>query len=107
MALALSLSAVQAALCLFVLGAALVVRGAGGNTLVQLTVADTERGRIMSLWGMALRLGSALGGLILGVSAELVGLRTVLILAAMIACVVLFPVARALTGALASPSHKD
>lgn len=106
-ALALSSWAIQAALCLCILGGALVVRGAGGNTLVQLTVADAERGRVMSLWGMVLRLGSALGGLILGIAAEVFGLRMVLIAAAIIAGAVLFPVARALTGALASYSHKD
>lgn len=89
-ALAASISLWQAGVCLFALGAALVMRGAGGNTLVQLTVTDSERGRVMSLWGMVLRLGAALGGLALGIAADYLGLRSVLIGAGgLVACFLL------------------
>lgn len=81
-ALAASASVWQAGVCLCFFGATLVVRGAGGNTLVQLTVPDSDRARVMSLWGMVLRLGAALGGLALGITADLVGLRLGLIGAA-------------------------
>ena len=78
-ALAASTTLWQAGACLCALSAALVVRGAGGNTLVQLTVPDSDRARVMSLWGMVLRLGAALGGLTLGIAADLFGLRLGLI----------------------------
>lgn len=84
-ALAASATLWQACVCLSALGAALVVRSAGGNTLVQLTASDSDRGRVMSLWGMVLRLGAALGGLTLGLAADLFGLRLGLVGAAALA----------------------
>lgn len=86
----------QAAACLLLFGAALVVRGAGGNTLVQMVVEDSYRGRVMSIWGMVLRLGAAIGGLGLGIAADMFGLRPVLLVAAALALASVLPVTRAL-----------
>lgn len=73
-----------AAPCLGVLGAAMVVRGSGAQSLVQLMVAAEFRGRVMGLWGMVLRGGGALGGLGLGLAAEVVGLGPALFVSALL-----------------------
>lgn len=89
LALALAQNEVQALFFIAVLGAAMVVRGAGSNTIVQLNVDDAMRGRVMALSGTILRIASALGALALGLLAELMGLRMTLILAALIAGVLI------------------
>lgn len=95
-ALALAATEVQAALCIAALGGALVVRAAGGNTVVQLEVEDALRGRVMSIWGTVLRLGSAVGGLALGLAADRFGFQVSIVVAAVLAALSIPPVARSL-----------
>lgn len=58
-----------------VLGLAMVVTGAGIQTLLQLNVDAQMRGRVLSLYGMIQRGGPAIGALIMGWLAEFLGLR--------------------------------
>ena len=55
-------------------GICLVVQGVGTQTLLQLAVVPEMRGRVMSLYGLILRGGPALGALAMGAASELVGL---------------------------------
>ena len=57
------------------LGAAQVVTGAGTQTLLQLNVPGEMRGRVMSLYGLIVRGGPAIGALVMGAAAEWSGLR--------------------------------
>jgi MFS family permease len=57
------------------LGLALVVTGAGAQTLLQLNVPGEMRGRVMSLYGLIVRGGPAIGALVMGAAAEWYGLR--------------------------------
>jgi len=94
--LAASRTDLEAALCFAGFGGALVVRAAGGNTVVQLEVEDRYRGRVMAIWGTILRLGAALGGLVLGLAADAFGMRAVIAAAALLALASIVPVARLL-----------
>ena len=49
--------------------------GAGTQTIVQMAVDDSMRGRVMSMFGIIFRGGSALGALIIGAISEVAGLR--------------------------------
>lgn len=57
------------------IGLALVITGAGSQTLIQLHVAQDMRGRVLSLYGLILRGGPAIGALVIGWVAEFLGLR--------------------------------
>jgi predicted MFS family arabinose efflux permease len=57
------------------LGCAMVITGAGTQTLLQLSVIGAMRGRVMSLFGLIIRGGPALGALLMGIAAEWTGLR--------------------------------
>ncbi len=57
------------------LGLALVITGAGTQTLLQLNVPGEMRGRVMSLYGLIVRGGPAIGALVMGAAAEWNGLR--------------------------------
>lgn len=96
LALAAGTGATQAALALATLGGALVVRAAGGTTLVQLAVADAYRGRILAIWGTVLRVGAAAGGAVLGVAADAFGIRAAMAVAALLALACLIAVLRRL-----------
>lgn len=56
-------------------GAAMVVNGTAGQTLVQAAVAPSMRGRVLGLYGIIFRGGPALGALIMGGLSEWLGLR--------------------------------
>ncbi len=56
-------------------GAAMTMNGAAAQTLVQSAVQPAMRGRVLSLYGMVVRGGPAVGALIMGVASEWVGLR--------------------------------
>ena len=58
-----------------VLGAALLINGVSAQTLIQNAVEGQMRGRVASLYVMIQRGGQSLGGFILGVAADLIGLR--------------------------------
>lgn len=57
------------------IGAGMAVRAAGVQTLVQLAATEDLRGRVMSLYGLGLNTGAALGGLVVGALAEAIGVR--------------------------------
>lgn len=71
--LAASGGEVQAAVCLALLGVALVLRAVGVNSLAQLIAEDHHRGSFMAVVGATLRLGAAVSCLLLGVLADVVG----------------------------------
>jgi len=56
-------------------GGASIINGVSAQTLLQHAGASNMRGRLASLFGMVMRGGQALGSLILGVTADLIGLR--------------------------------
>ena len=57
------------------IGGALLINGVSAQTLIQHAVDGSMRGRVNSLYVMIQRGGQSLGSLILGVSADLFGLR--------------------------------
>lgn len=64
-----------ALVCMAVVGFATVATSITCQTLLQNTVEGHVRGRVMSLYGMAMRAGPALGALTLGVISEQIGLQ--------------------------------
>lgn len=61
--------------CLAIFGFAMTSGGVAVQQLVQLSVPDAMRGRVLSLFGMFFRGGPALGALLMGWSADVVGLH--------------------------------
>ncbi len=61
--------------CLAIYGFAMTSGGIAVQQLVQMSVPDAMRGRVLSLFGMFFRGGPALGALIMGWTADAVGLR--------------------------------
>lgn len=59
-------------------GAAMVISGAGGQTIVHMTVEGRMRGRVLSLYGIIFRGGPAVGALAMGALADQIGLRLAL-----------------------------
>lgn len=70
-------------------GFALTVMATGISSLTQLAVSDGMRGRVMSLFAMIYRGVPAIGALVIGFAAQLVGLRTAFAMAAL-ACVLVW-----------------
>ena len=68
-------------LSLAVAGLLSTLAGAGVQTLLQTAVPMTMRGRVMSLYGMIIRAGPALGALAMGSVSELIGLQWPVIIA--------------------------
>ncbi|MGH1481960.1 MAG: MFS transporter [Geminicoccales bacterium] len=65
-------------------GFALVTAGVGTQTLLQTTVDEGMRGRVLSLFGLIFRSGPAIGALLMGLASEVVGLRWPLIIGAIL-----------------------
>jgi MFS family permease len=59
--------------CLAIFGFAMTSSGVAVQQLVQMSVPDAMRGRVLSLFGMFFRGGPALGALIMGRAADIVG----------------------------------
>lgn len=73
-------------------GAAMVVSGAGSQTLIQTTVAGHMRGRVLGIWGIVFRGGPAIGALGMGWLAEMFGFAWPIALGGLLsALAVLFP----------------
>ncbi|MEZ5931867.1 MAG: MFS transporter [Alphaproteobacteria bacterium] len=68
-------------------GFGMVVAGVGTQTLMQTSVDDAVRGRVLSLFGLVFRSGPAIGALLMGLASELVGLRWPLAIGALIGAV--------------------
>ena len=64
------------------MGAMLSLCGIGSQILIQTNVDDDVRGRVSSIWGMIAFGGTALGSLVIGISADLFGLQQTLATAA-------------------------
>jgi predicted MFS family arabinose efflux permease len=60
--------------CVTLAGFAMVVAGVGTQTVIQMAVEETMRGRVLSLFGLVFRSAPALGALAMGAASELVGL---------------------------------
>jgi MFS family permease len=93
-AFALAPSFAVAVLVAGIAGACMLVAGAGTQTVIQTAVEEIMRGRVLSLYGLILRGGPALGALALGVAADVIGLRTTLALGALLAFVAWFGIWR-------------
>ena len=71
-------------------GAALIVFSIGALTLIQVSVASDMRGRVVSVYGIILRGGPAVGALAMGAASEVMGMRLIVALgvAALLAALV-------------------
>lgn len=65
-------------------GFALVTAGVGTQTLLQTSVDEAVRGRVLSLFGLVFRSGPAIGALVMGLASEVAGLRWPLIVGAIL-----------------------
>jgi hypothetical protein len=61
--------------CIAAMGAATTMHGISCQTLMQNSASPAMVGRVLSLWGMITRAGPAMGALIYGAAAEVLGLR--------------------------------
>jgi predicted MFS family arabinose efflux permease len=61
--------------CVALSGVAMVVAGAGTQTVLQTAVEEGMRGRVLSLFGLIFRGGPALGALAIGGASEAFGLQ--------------------------------
>ncbi len=68
-------------------GFALVTAGVSTQTLLQTSVDEAVRGRVLSLFGLVFRSGPAIGALLMGAASEFVGLRWPLIVGSCIGAV--------------------
>jgi predicted MFS family arabinose efflux permease len=73
--------------CVALAGFAMVVAGAGTQTVLQTAVDEDMRGRVLSLFGLIFRGGPALGALAMGAASEALGLQAPLIAGALIGLV--------------------
>ncbi|MBL8701368.1 MAG: MFS transporter [Alphaproteobacteria bacterium] len=58
-----------------VIGIGMTIRSAATQTLLQIGAAEDLRGRVLSLYGLGIHGGTAIGGVIMGLLAEAIGLR--------------------------------
>jgi predicted MFS family arabinose efflux permease len=70
--------------CVGLSGVAMVVAGAGTQTVLQAAVDENMRGRVLSLFGLIFRGGPALGALVIGAASEAFGLQAPLAVAALL-----------------------
>ena len=85
--LALSPSFWMAIIAVMSGGFGMVVAGVGTQTLMQTSVDEAVRGRVLSLFGLVFRSGPAIGALLMGLVSELIGLRWPLAAGALIGAV--------------------
>jgi predicted MFS family arabinose efflux permease len=95
-----------AAGCAALAGIAMVIAGAGTQTVLQTAVEEDMRGRVLSLFGLIFRGGPALGALAMGVASEVLGLQAPLAagtLLGLLAAIWLWRRRRAIDRGLAPP----
>jgi MFS family permease len=63
------------AAAVFVLGVCGVISGVGLQVLLQKSISETFRGRVLGLWGMCSVAGPGVGGAIIGGTTQVLGLR--------------------------------
>jgi len=85
--LALSPAFWVAVIAVTVGGFGMVVAGVGTQTLMQTSVDDAVRGRVLSLFGLVFRSGPAIGALLMGLASEVIGLRWPLAIGSVIGAV--------------------
>lgn len=68
-------SFVAGVICIACMGAATTVHGIACQTLLQSACAPAMIGRVLSLWGMVVRAGPAIGALSYGLASEFIGLQ--------------------------------
>jgi MFS family permease len=78
---------VAGTIALAALGFCLTLVGIGSQTVIQSTVTETMRGRVLSLWAAVAFAAPALGGLVIGVVAEEFGLAMTTVAAGLICAV--------------------
>lgn len=78
-----------ALVALAIAGSAMVAHGAGSQTLIQSTVDEHMRGRVIALYGMMFRGGPAIGALAMGWVSDWAGLRWPLIVGCILTCLAL------------------
>jgi predicted MFS family arabinose efflux permease len=76
--------------CVALAGFAMVVGGAGTQTVLQTAVDEDMRGRVLSLFGLIFRGGPALGALVIGVASEAFGLQAPLAVGALLGLLAAF-----------------
>ena len=92
----------------FMVGGAITLAGTSTQILMQNSVHGAVRGRVMSLYGMVHRGGPALGAVIIGAAAELIGLQAAMIGGGALTCVVFTVMLRRYgTMVLALESRRD
>ena len=85
---------VVAVLAVAVAGFGMVATGVATQTLIQITVTDAMRGRVLSLYGLIFRGGPAVGALAIGAASEWVGLQAPLAAGAALALLAWLPIWR-------------
>jgi MFS family permease len=78
-----------AVVCIGAMGAATTAHGISCQTLMQNAASPAMVGRVLSLWGMITRAAPAMGALIYGAAAELVGLR-IPVLIGVVVCIIMW-----------------
>ena len=74
-------------ICMGLMGAATTIHGISIQTLLQSACAPGMIGRVLSLWGMVVRAGPAVGALVYGAASEFVGLQAPVVAGCLLACV--------------------
>ncbi|MBM3521498.1 MAG: MFS transporter [Alphaproteobacteria bacterium] len=89
-----------------VIGIGMTIRAAATQTLIQTGAAEELRGRVLSLYGLGIHGGTAIGGVAMGLLAEVIGLRlaiAVMTLGAMAVLGFVLPRRRAIERSLEAP----
>jgi predicted MFS family arabinose efflux permease len=73
-------------ICMGLMGAATTIHGISIQTLLQSACAPGMVGRVLSLWGMVVRAGPAMGALIYGAASEFVGLQVPVVAGCLLGC---------------------
>lgn len=75
-------------------GLFMAISGVSAQSIIQLSVDSSVRGRVLSLYGIVVRAGPAIGAMLLGGASEFVGLRPPLIAGAVVCIAVWLLVSR-------------
>jgi len=70
------------ACCCVLFGFGMILFFATGQSVVQLSTKDADRGKVMGVWAMMLSAGVPLGNLVLGPAADLYGVKTIILVQA-------------------------
>ena len=103
-ALAMVREPLMAFVILFAVGACMIVRAAGTQTLLQFAVDDTMRGRVMGYYNLFLKAGSAFGALAIGALSDVSSLSIALIAGAALGALGLLAMGRSF---LTAGSHVE